>query len=101
MNINQWIEYYHDKSGDLFAVDLDSPMEFSEEHGFCQYNVVDEYLVLSCVCGDGKYWDAWAINKARELGLQKILFMTYRNPAAWERKHGYKVCGYVMSKEVV
>lgn len=70
------------------------------EKGFCIWTTNKDMLMLLNVYGDGKYWNEWATNKARETGMKKILFATKRNPEGFVRKHGFNVIGYILERYV-
>lgn len=70
------------------------------EHGFCVWRVKDGKLILADVYGDGHFWDTWAEEKARELEVDTIRFITKRSPKAFQRKYGYELAGYVMEKAI-
>lgn len=94
----RWISDYLRKSGDD-SLDASHNLEVNE-HGFLTWHALGEQFWGINVYGDGDYWDAWIIRKAKELGCTKICFLTRRNPEAWKRKYGYELAAYVMEKKV-
>lgn len=70
------------------------------EHGFCVWRVHDDKLILVSVYGDGKYWDTWATDKAKELEVDTITFNTKRSPKGFVRKYGYEITGYILERKV-
>jgi len=64
------------------------------------YAVDGNRLVIIQCYGDGKYWDNMATELAIKNKVDKIMFITKRNPQAFERKYGYKVIGYAMERGV-
>ena len=88
---------YFDRSGDT-ALGVGWMEE--NEHGFCVYRSDGENLILVNVYGDGKYWDNWATEKAKELELDYVFFATKRNPKGFVRKYGYEVEGYILRRKV-
>lgn len=91
------INKYLEKSGDD-SVDTENLIE--NEKGFMSWGVNLDSLILSSVYGDGKYWDKFSIELAKQLGLKKIVIATRRSPKAYQRKYGYKLTGYLLEKEV-
>ncbi len=91
----QTLDNYLLKSGDKELPDGDL---IENENGFCIWRTFENSLVLVSVYGNGKYWNNWADVKAKELGLNKIMFATKRNPKGFIRKHGFKVTGYILER---
>lgn len=91
-------EDYLKRSGDD-DLSNDGPM-IRNEHGFMIWSVNGtEFHILQCY-GDGKYWDDISTNMARTMGLKKVVFTTRRNPETYKRRFGFRLHGYIMSKEV-
>jgi hypothetical protein len=101
MQLYDWLMLYERKTGHKFNPFLGAMIEFDEEKGFCTWKQDGKTLLAADVCGDGRHWDGFLQAKAKELGCTKIKFGTYRNPAAFTRKYGYKVVGYILVKEVL
>ena len=91
------VDDYLKRSGDEDLVQYGT-LE-SNEHGFCIWQLFPNTLFLHQVYGDGKYWDQWANDKATELGVKKIMFMTRRNPKVFMRKYKCTLAGYVLERE--
>lgn len=92
------LKNYLEKSGDSY-IHEDNLIE--NEHGFMSWTIRDDNtLVLLNVYGDGKYWDLFSNQLAKQMNLNKILIATYRKPKAFEKKFGYKLTGYILEKEV-
>lgn len=92
------VKQYLKKSGDA-TISTDNLIKNAK--GFMSWRVTKpETLVLINVYGDGKYWDSVAVELAKQLNLNKIVFGTKRNPKAFERKYGYSHVGYILEKEV-
>lgn len=87
---------YFNRSGDT---ELGVGWYVENEHGFCVWRRQDEKLILVNVYGDGKYWDNWADEMAKELGLETVFFATQRNPAGFVRKYNYEVTGYILERK--
>jgi len=87
---------YMRKSSDSFIYD-DNLIE-DEEKGFVSYITSDDALVILCCYGDGEHWHKTMNDKAKELGLGKVQFITKRSPGAFGRKYGYNLVGYMMEK---
>ena len=89
---------YFKRSGDNEL--LEGVTIYKADKGFCVYGIDEEHLILMHVYGDGKYWDKWAEDKAKELGLDRILFATKRNPDGFCRKYKYDIIGYVLERKI-
>lgn len=90
------VQKYFDKSGDekIFT------SNFTEnEHGFASYSISNGVLHIANVYGEGKYWDSFFRDLAKDNKCNVMRFSTRRNPEAFVRRHGYKVVGYIMEKE--
>jgi hypothetical protein len=96
------IEWYCERSGDTGIGDPTVNWEWAyhEDHGFITYVLLGgKFWILNC-CGDGAFWDSWAMEKAREEGCSVIAFLTKRNPWGFMRKYDYDLTGYLLTKEV-
>jgi hypothetical protein len=89
------ISDYLERSGDDCIANGNT--EHSKE-GFCIWNTLEDKLILIQVYGNGEYWNEWATNKAKELGKDKIMFATKRNPASFIRKYEYIITGYILER---
>ena len=90
------IDDYFEKSGDTKIVD--GTIE-ENENGFCIWRIQEDKLVLVQVYGNGKYWNEWATNKAKELKMKTIFFATKINPEIF-KPHGFKVIGHILERKV-
>lgn len=88
---------YFNRSGDT---ELGVGWKEENEHGFCVWRCQDKQLILVNVYGDGRYWDDWATEKAKELEMEEVFFATQRNPEGFVRKYNYEVCGYILKRKV-
>lgn len=96
-----WVRDYLERSGDTEIGDPTVPWEwYQDPHGFITYYTLQGHFWILQAYGDGPYWDAWAINEARERGCSRVVFLTRRNPAAFARKFGYRCIGFLMEKAV-
>ena len=91
------LKKYYEKSGDSV---LTTDNFIYNEHGFSSHRINGENLVIVNVYGDGKYWDNFFVELVKEKGLKKIIFATRRNPAAFKRKFGYELAGFLLEKGV-
>ena len=66
----------------------DGNIEYAD-HGFMVWRVTNDKFVMVNVYGDGRYWDEWATNKAKELGLKTVMFATKRKPELFIRRSNY------------
>ena len=89
------IQDYFKRSGDERLQDGNKE---ENEHGFCIWRASGDSLILVHVYGDSNYWDKWADDKAKELGLRSIMFATKRNPGAFLRKYNYRVIGTMFER---
>lgn len=106
MTLYKWLKLYQAKTGEYPNGWPGSEFVFDEERGFCVFIQDGDVLVIGEVCGDGRFWFSYLIDKARELGCNKLRFWTKRNPAAFARKFGFVLTGfsdghYIMEKEVL
>lgn len=106
MTLYDWLKLYHKKTGEYPNGWPGSDFVFDEERGFCVSIQDGDVLIIGEVCGGGRFWLRWLNQKAKELGCSKLRFWTQRNPAAFARKYGFTLTGfvdghYVLEKEVV
>jgi len=96
---NEDLAKYCQKSGDSMPHTANL---IENEHGFASYYFSEdgESIILLSVYGDGRYWDSFFEDMARENGLKRVRFVTKRDPRLFARKYGYRVTGYHMEKEV-
>ena len=92
------IEDYLERSGDDGIVTAQHTIR--DKFGFLSYNIVNDVLQIMQVYGDGKHWQYIIEEIAKDIGVKKIQFGTYRNPKAMGRMFGYKVIAYLLEKEV-
>lgn len=93
----KYIEDYLKKSGDEKIIDKNYT---ENEYGFITYDIIGEVIFVYNCYGDGIYWNMFLEELAKRLNKKKIIITTKRNPKVVERRGGYKLEGYVMSKEV-
>jgi hypothetical protein len=91
------LDDYFSRSGDT---ELSVGNMEENEYGFCVWRENNGNLLLIHVYGDGKFWNNWAANKAKELGMNKVCFATKRNPMAFCRKHGFELEGYILARSI-
>jgi len=95
----EWVKDYLARSGDdEIATDCNL---VENENGFIVWNrYKDQFVIINCY-GNGRYWDEWSNNKAKEIGCTTVFASTKRNPAPYLRKYGGKLVGYLMEREVI
>jgi len=93
----EWVEDYLARSGDTTIID--GELE-ENEHGFVVWRVVDDVFIAIQVYGDGRYWDEWTTNKAKELGCSKMRCATKRNPETILKKYGGRVVSYLIERDI-
>ena len=91
------VKDYLEKSGDTEL--HEGNVEVAKGKGFCIWDTSKDSLVLLQVYGDGTHWNAWATDKAKELGINKISFGTKLNPEIFF-SHGFKVIGYILERDI-
>ncbi len=97
MTREEWLNYYHEKTGcNDFELYPDEIVFFEPEHGFITFFIHDDILELHHMCGDGKAWQNVLVHIMNEYGLTKLRAFTRRNPKAWMRKYGGHIRGYYM-----
>jgi len=92
-------EQYFKKSKDDLIIEENT---IDNEFGFATWNINPKYkaLIIHNLFGDGQYWEQFFIGLAKRLGLKKIMFLTKRNPKAFERRFKCKLVGYLLEREV-
>lgn len=105
-SVLEWLAYYEQRTGEYPNGWPGSEFIFDEERGFCVFIQDDSTLIVGEVCGNGRFWLDYLIQKAQELSCTKLRFWTKRNPAAFTRKFGFVLTGfsdghYIMEKEVL
>ena len=65
-----------------------------------QFEGIKKKLFVWYAIGDGRKIDKHLYLLAKLLQCKEIEFITKRNPEAFTRKFGYKIKGYLLSKEV-
>jgi hypothetical protein len=99
--LSDWISHYERKTGETFRGWPHAELAFDAECGFCVSIQDGDILLIGEVCGNGRYWLRFLVQKARELGCTKVRFGTYRNPAAFTRKYGFEVTGFIDGMHVL
>jgi len=79
---------YLSRTGDPY---IDKRNYTENKHGFASYEICDNHILVIQVYGDGKYWDKFFRDLAKEHGLQSYIFSTRRNPAAFSRRFNASV----------
>jgi len=72
------------------------------QKGFVTYQIKPEALVIGNLYGDGSYWLRLLAAIARANGKEKMMGVTRRlsRAKAFERRHGFKIVGYVLERGV-
>ena len=91
-------ERYLKKSGDDY---IETENLIENEHGFMSWKVDGNKFVCMNVYGNGKYWDEYMNELAKQLGCKTILGGTTRKSyKAFVKKYNFKLVGYIFEKEV-
>ena len=91
-------ERYLKKSGDDY---IETENLIENEHGFMSWKVDGDKFVCMNVYGNGKYWDEYMNELAKQLGCKAILTGTSRKSyKAFVKKYNFKLVGYILEKEV-
>jgi len=88
---------YMRRSGDKY---IDGNGYIENEHGFASWVAKPDCIHVIQVYGDGKYWDAFFRQLAKDRGVGSYMFYTRRNPKAFARKFGAKTVQTLMQVEV-
>lgn len=97
----EWIKKYLEKSGDDYVILDGVRVVVDDRHGFCTYEVFPHEMVFVYnVYGDGRFWEKFLKEKARQAGCSVIRFATRRNPKAFIRRFNAKLVGYILEMEV-
>lgn len=99
-DLQEWIKFFEKKASCKYTPLPGSQLEFDELQGFCNWKQDNDIMYIGVTCGNGMYWNNFIQLKAKELGCKTLRFGTYRNPATFIRKFGYKVVGYILEKDV-
>ena len=97
---DKWQDFIRRSDPDPFPFPLADRIYEDKDKGFVLYNIENGHIVVLAIYGDGKHWFNVMEEDARRLGIKKIRGSTKRNPAAWSRRHGVKVVGYIIEKDV-
>lgn len=99
--VSHWINLYNKKANQSFYIPENHIFVADSKKGFMTYEVDGDTFYVGLVAGDGRHWNSEIDRLAKKHKCKKILFGTYRNnPAAFTRKYGYKVAGFILEKEV-
>lgn len=79
---------------------IDGTNYVENEHGFASYKVRDDSILIIQAYGDGRYWEQFFRQKAKEHKVSRCVFYTRRNPKAFARKYGAEVVQTLMKVEV-
>lgn len=97
----EWIRKYLEKSGDDYVIWDGVGVAVDAERGFCTYEVFDgEMVFVYNVYGDGRFWEKFLKEEARQANCPVIRFATRRNPKAFMRRFNAKLVGYILEVEV-
>ena len=81
---------------------VDTTNLIENEHGFMSWKIDGTDFVCINVYGDGKYWDMYMNELAKQLGCKKIVAATARKSyKAFISKYNFKLVGYIFEKEVI
>jgi len=70
---------------------IDGRNYIENEHGFASYEIGENHLLVIQVYGDGKFWDKFFRDLAKDHGLKSYIFSTRRNPKAFSRRFNASV----------
>jgi len=88
---------YMRRTGDI---SIDGANSVGNARGFASYKVGEKSILIIQTYGDGKYWDKFFRDKAKEHGVKFCMFYTRRNPKAFARRFGAEVVQTLMQVEV-
>jgi hypothetical protein len=91
-------ERYLKKSGDDY---IETENLIENEHGFMSWRVHRDKFVCMNVYGNGRYWDDYMNELAKQFNCKSIVTSTSRSYKAYERKFNFKLKGYILEKEVI
>lgn len=69
-------------------------------YGIAGYSFHGDSLFINIMSGDAKELEWELIQIAKANGCTKLRAVTQRNPKAFARKHGAKLVGYIIEKEI-
>lgn len=92
---------YLEKSGDSGIRRNPDNVVVRREQGFCVYRVVGRrFIIVALYSKDGTFWNDFTNGMAKQMNCDTIFFTTQRDPKAFIRRYGFKIAGYVMTREV-
>jgi hypothetical protein len=81
---------------------LDTTNLIENEHGFMSWKIDGDKFVCINVYGNGKYWDSFMNELAKQFNCKTILGGTTRKSyKAFVKKYNFKLVGYIFEKEVI
>lgn len=89
--LDEYIEYYEKHTGEAFKFNNEFSFFYSPKHGFCEYKIGENGLLIWQMCGDLKHWIGIAYDVCQKFHLPKIGSYVVRNPIAFARALGFKV----------
>jgi len=88
---------YAKRSGDDA---IESKNYIENEHGFASWDVEGDVFRVIQIYGDGKYWDRYLRQIAKEHRCKTAIFHTRRNPEAWKRRYNAQIVETCMMIEL-
>ena len=92
------LERYFEKSGDTEIITTDHVV--SNDHGFATFAIRPDCVLIYNEFGDGRYWEKFFTQVAKNNGIKTVRCATSRNPAPYVRKFKFKIVGYILEREV-
>jgi hypothetical protein len=91
--LQEWIDFYEQKTGDKFSVPKGYGLNYLAERGFALMKLDYErkMVVVYQVCGDGKFWHDYAELYAAGAGLECVATMCTRSIRPYIRAFGWKI----------
>ena len=80
---------------------VDETNLIENEHGFMSWKIDGDKFVCMNVYGNGRYWDDYMNELAKQFNCKSIVTSTSRSYKAYERKFNFKLKGYILEKEVI
>ena len=89
----EWVQWYEDKTGDLFTLPSGYTVNYHERRGIMTFKADFDtrMLIVLYVIGDGRFWHDVAELVAKQNGLRYVATICTRNVDAYIRFWDYKV----------
>ena len=90
--LEEWIDFYNQKTPEKFVRDKRYELFFSPEKGFCEVGMTDNMMIIHQLAGDARYWEKRVRKAAKRIGLKMCgTWCVRKEILAYIRLFGYRV----------